>query len=154
MDIKRARVHIPAAVELTHRMRFVMGIDSDRLITAKQKLTARRDYEAFTREHTCASCKVYTLDIMECCSRCKIIHYCKEACQRKDWPAHKRDCGRLCALCEYPLHCGVCEIDKDTVDVVRDLDALSCGHKAHATCVKQRSSRSTTSTCCWYCKAQ
>ncbi|KAF9086281.1 hypothetical protein BGX23_009008 [Mortierella sp. AD031] len=26
------------------------------------------------------------------CSRCKVVHYCSEACQRKDWPSHKIAC--------------------------------------------------------------
>ncbi|KAF9933547.1 hypothetical protein FBU30_005189 [Linnemannia zychae] len=26
------------------------------------------------------------------CSRCKIVNYCSEACQRKDWPTHKLAC--------------------------------------------------------------
>ncbi|KAG0372798.1 hypothetical protein BGX24_012568 [Mortierella sp. AD032] len=26
------------------------------------------------------------------CSRCKVVHYCSEACQRKDWPTHKIAC--------------------------------------------------------------
>ncbi|KAF9201757.1 hypothetical protein BGZ49_008032 [Haplosporangium sp. Z 27] len=26
------------------------------------------------------------------CSRCKIVHYCSQNCQRKDWPSHKIAC--------------------------------------------------------------
>ncbi|KAF9902955.1 hypothetical protein EC991_004331 [Linnemannia zychae] len=26
------------------------------------------------------------------CSRCKVVHYCSELCQRKDWPTHKIAC--------------------------------------------------------------
>jgi hypothetical protein len=26
------------------------------------------------------------------CSRCKVVHYCSEACQRKDWPSHRIAC--------------------------------------------------------------
>lgn len=26
------------------------------------------------------------------CSRCKVVHYCSAACQRKDWPSHKIAC--------------------------------------------------------------
>lgn len=26
------------------------------------------------------------------CSRCKVVHYCSEACQRKGWPTHKIAC--------------------------------------------------------------
>ncbi|KAF9362297.1 hypothetical protein BGX34_006437 [Mortierella sp. NVP85] len=26
------------------------------------------------------------------CSRCKVVHYCSEACQRKGWPSHKIAC--------------------------------------------------------------
>ncbi|KAI1315912.1 hypothetical protein EDD11_000226 [Mortierella claussenii] len=26
------------------------------------------------------------------CSRCRVVHYCSETCQRKDWPSHKIAC--------------------------------------------------------------
>lgn len=41
----------------------------------------------------CQSCHLALLGLAKC-SRCKTVYYCGEACQRKDWPAHKQLCGR------------------------------------------------------------
>ncbi len=45
-------------------------------------------------KHTCASCKTAG-DDLKVCTRCKGPRYCSVACQRKDWPEHKRVCQRL-----------------------------------------------------------
>lgn len=39
------------------------------------------------------------------CSRCKSISYCDRACQEKDWPRHKLECGidQLISPQEPPL---------------------------------------------------
>uniref|UniRef100_V5EC22 SET domain-containing protein n=2 Tax=Kalmanozyma brasiliensis (strain GHG001) TaxID=1365824 RepID=V5EC22_KALBG len=36
------------------------------------------------------------------CSACKVIRYCSNACQRKDWPAHRDECKALKAM--HQLH--------------------------------------------------
>lgn len=41
----------------------------------------------------CQSCRM-TLPGLAKCSRCKTVCYCDEACQRKDWSAHKQLCGK------------------------------------------------------------
>jgi hypothetical protein len=30
------------------------------------------------------------------CSRCKMVKYCSETCQRAHWPVHKSRCGKAC----------------------------------------------------------
>ncbi|KAJ7473150.1 hypothetical protein B0H11DRAFT_2236688 [Mycena galericulata] len=31
---------------------------------------------------------------LKCCARCKMVWYCSSACQGKDWPDHKKFCGK------------------------------------------------------------
>lgn len=44
-------------------------------------------------KHTCASCKTVG-DGLKVCTRCKGPRYCGLACQKDDWPVHKRVCQR------------------------------------------------------------
>ncbi|KAI7816833.1 Alpha/Beta hydrolase protein [Gamsiella multidivaricata] len=37
----------------------------------------------------CVVCKTPSITR---CSRCKVVHYCSETCQRRDWPTHKIAC--------------------------------------------------------------
>ena len=37
---------------------------------------------------------------MLCCARCKVTHYCSVACQKQDWPEHKRMCAAYVASVE------------------------------------------------------
>ena len=43
-------------------------------------------------EKVCAVCK--TTGELQRCSRCKKVHYCSVACQRKAWPVHKKVCNK------------------------------------------------------------
>lgn len=31
----------------------------------------------------------------KCCARCRLEHYCSEACQTQHWPKHKLECARM-----------------------------------------------------------
>ena len=48
----------------------------------------------YTIKHTCASC-MKVGDNLKVCTRCKGPRYCGVACQKADWPEHKRVCQRL-----------------------------------------------------------
>ena len=41
----------------------------------------------------CASCQRVTTKAKRC-GRCKLVHYCDVACQKKDWVIHKRVCSQ------------------------------------------------------------
>jgi hypothetical protein len=41
---------------------------------------------------SCAYCFKYTKSSMKKCSKCRIIYYCDEICQKNDWPKHKLTC--------------------------------------------------------------
>ena len=47
-------------------------------------------------ERRCACCGVWQSDTasnrLDRCGVCRVAYYCSRACQRQDWPAHKRDC--------------------------------------------------------------
>lgn len=45
-------------------------------------------------KRTCASCEKVG-DDLKVCTRCKGPRYCGVACQKADWPEHKRVCQRL-----------------------------------------------------------
>jgi len=38
-------------------------------------------------------CRICGAETTTRCGRCKEAFYCKPACQKKDWPAHKSGCG-------------------------------------------------------------
>ncbi|CAD7972879.1 unnamed protein product [Amoebophrya sp. A120] len=40
----------------------------------------------------CGTTGANNLEKLKACSRCKIVHYCSEACQRADWKKHKLNC--------------------------------------------------------------
>ncbi|KAG2153346.1 hypothetical protein DEU56DRAFT_774747 [Suillus clintonianus] len=44
--------------------------------------------------HVCAACGKAggASASLLICSRCKVVRYCSEGCQRKDWKGHKKDC--------------------------------------------------------------
>ncbi|KIY44237.1 hypothetical protein FISHEDRAFT_52392 [Fistulina hepatica ATCC 64428] len=41
---------------------------------------------------TCEFCRATSDQPLRCCSRCHIVRYCSQECQRTDWPQHKRLC--------------------------------------------------------------
>ena len=45
---------------------------------------------------TAAACTTAVEDqkVLLACSGCLRVHYCSEACQRADWPAHRARCKR------------------------------------------------------------
>ncbi|CAL1695602.1 unnamed protein product [Somion occarium] len=42
--------------------------------------------------YECASQRLYRLNEISRCSKCKCIFYCSAQCQRNDWPRHKAYC--------------------------------------------------------------
>ena len=54
-------------------------------------------YEKFKKDakkkwRTCSTCGVRKKRMSKC-GGCRLHHYCSEACQRLDWPRHKRTCS-------------------------------------------------------------
>ena len=43
---------------------------------------------------TCSHCKDYFTVATLKCGGCLITRYCSRECQKKSWPAHKKDCGK------------------------------------------------------------
>lgn len=50
-------------------------------------------YVAGTRVRVCWHCLDFAKKNLLRCSRCGTAHYCDAACQRADWPRHKRTCA-------------------------------------------------------------
>ncbi|KAJ7605203.1 hypothetical protein FB45DRAFT_1042651 [Roridomyces roridus] len=45
--------------------------------------------------HACSVClKKTDLEKLKRCGRCQIVLYCSSDCQKKDWPEHKKFCGK------------------------------------------------------------
>ncbi|KAJ7605185.1 hypothetical protein FB45DRAFT_953953 [Roridomyces roridus] len=45
--------------------------------------------------HACGAClKKTDLEKLKRCGRCQIVLYCSNDCQKKDWPEHKKFCGK------------------------------------------------------------
>lgn len=43
----------------------------------------------------CASCKKSPPQVtLKCCSKCSVTQYCSRDCQKADWKAHRKICGR------------------------------------------------------------
>ena len=40
----------------------------------------------------CGGCGIERMEAMNRCSRCKAVNYCSKACQKTDWPKHKKVC--------------------------------------------------------------
>jgi len=43
-------------------------------------------------EKLCNRCKKSVGSKAKTCSRCQVVHYCSQDCQKADWPLHKQDC--------------------------------------------------------------
>lgn len=46
-----------------------------------------------TTTKQCENCSKINNDLLRC-SRCKIVYYCDQECQRANWPEHKKVCGK------------------------------------------------------------
>lgn len=48
---------------------------------------------AFIRKtnRICKRCGITDVHL-KCCSKCKIVYYCSQECQKQHWPSHKREC--------------------------------------------------------------
>eukprot|EP00983_Pelagomonas_calceolata_P102701 1158837-Pelagomonas_calceolata.AAC.1 len=55
------------------------------------KLTAETARATSSSTHACAECGM-TDGGLQKCGGCGVVRYCSAACQRKAWPAHKKEC--------------------------------------------------------------
>ena len=65
---------------------------------------ARARMKICGRARVCDFCNKRSETKLRACGKCKFVFYCDAACQRKAWPAHKKECGsaldRLCLALE------------------------------------------------------
>ena len=68
----------------------------------------------------CASCGLKSEEkgALKRCAGCSHIYYCGEACQKKHWSSHKKECTKIKAMREHreSLHCATCGKDKWRVE--------------------------------------
>jgi hypothetical protein len=69
----------------------------DHFQSAKIPADFKRDDLIIIMCHTVA-CRSRLKEAVKLCSRCKIVSYCSEECQAKDWPDHKNHCKVLAEL--------------------------------------------------------
>ena len=58
------------------------------------------------------------------CSKCKKVFYCGKECQARDWPIHKKECGKQFKDYSDPVHVEmipVFEVERQNADVLMDL---------------------------------
>jgi hypothetical protein len=60
------------------------------------------------------------------CTRCRASRYCSQACQKRDWPAHKRDCGKVIAASKPSTSsfAGFPGLEEELAGSRRDLDGI------------------------------
>lgn len=59
-----------------------------------QGKSARFLKKKMTYENICFNCGKVSEKKLNCCSRCKLAHYCSVECQRSDWNIHLSECPR------------------------------------------------------------
>lgn len=90
------------------------------------------------------------VEVFNCCTRCEVMHYCSEECQKKDWKRHKIECkgdwdtirrdtltailGSRPPLSEEGMKCFLCSKDKSSD--IEDVRILYCGYLEAVGCMR------------------
>jgi TPR repeat protein len=70
-----------------------LGANAENVIDLSNSDAVKEVIDAKSSGQKCSVCSVFTN--LKTCGHCKQVQYCSFACQKKDWPEHKKFCKKL-----------------------------------------------------------